>query len=172
LPVLAALAGAVRGLRGFERVFVDRFDGEVANDVSDPTGVDIVALDLGRSLLEVPATKRALIVGELDEDQLGALTTLRGIAIDREHDVRDVHNRGLTSTEQRVDLLQLSLQLKLALLESLDFLLELREIVASLCQGSPIGGEYEDGQERDEQQLLDHLSRTVPSVPAIFHRNR
>jgi len=46
LPVLAVLAGAVGGLRCLERVLVDRFDGEVANDVSDPPGVDIVALDL------------------------------------------------------------------------------------------------------------------------------
>ena len=114
---------------------MDRFDGEVAHDVSDPTGVDVVALDLGRSLLEVPATKRALIVGELDEDQPGALTTLRGIAIDREHDVRNVRNRGLASTEQRVDLLQLSLQLKLAVLESFDFLPELREIIAPFRSG-------------------------------------
>src|SRR5262249_60846959 len=89
--------------------------------------------------MEVPATERALIVGELDEDQLGARTTLRGMAIDRDHDVRDVDNRGLASTEQCVDLLQFSLKLKLALLEGLNFLLQLGEIVARLVLDHPSG---------------------------------
>jgi hypothetical protein len=73
----------------------------------------------------VPAAKRALVVREFDEDQPGALTAPRGIPRDREHDVRDVSDRILATPEQRVDLLQLALKLKLALFESLDFLPEL-----------------------------------------------
>jgi len=53
------------------------------------------------------------------------------------------------------------LHLKLALFESLDFLPELGEIVACFGQGSAVGGECEDGQERDKQQVLDHQSRKV-----------
>src|SRR5882724_710560 len=76
LPILALFVGAAGGLGGPERIFVDRFDREVPNDVSDPTGVDIVAVNLRRRLLEVPATKGALIIRELDEDKLGVRAAL------------------------------------------------------------------------------------------------
>jgi hypothetical protein len=76
LPVLTVLAGTVGGLRRFERILVNRFEGKIAKDVSDLAGADIVAFNLRQCLLDVATTKVALIIGKLDEDQFGALTSL------------------------------------------------------------------------------------------------
>jgi hypothetical protein len=135
---------------------------EVAEDVFDPTGVDIIAVDLRRRLLEVPAAKPALVVREFDEDQPGALTALRGIPTNREHDVRDVSDRILATPEQRVDLLQLALKLKLALFKSLDFFLEVREIVSCDGRGIAIDQEHEDRENAMNGTGVD-LRHPLPS---------
>src|SRR3990172_5498406 len=63
LPVLALLAGAMGGLGGLPRLGMDRVQGEIAEDVSDLAGVDVVLLERRQRVGEVPLAERALVVG-------------------------------------------------------------------------------------------------------------
>jgi hypothetical protein len=61
---LAVLAGAVDGFRCLETVLVDRFDGEVAKDVPDPSGVD--TQHQGGDGLRAPALLGARLVRKFE----------------------------------------------------------------------------------------------------------
>ena len=67
LPELPLLASAAAGLGGFEGVLVDRFQGKVAKDIFDLPSADIVLLDLGHRLTDVPRAEGSLEIGEFDE---------------------------------------------------------------------------------------------------------
>ena len=69
LPELALVGGAARGARGALRERMNRVEREVAADVAQLAGVDVVLLDLlVRGDVEL-AAERALQVGELDHRQ-------------------------------------------------------------------------------------------------------
>ena len=84
LPVFALLARAVRGLGCLERQRVDGFERKVPDDVLELAGRDVVPFELGVRLTDVPAAERSLVVGEVDQRQLGILISLEGCPIDAE----------------------------------------------------------------------------------------
>ena len=87
LPVFALVASTMACFRRFEGVLVDGFQGKVAHDILDLAGLNVVLLDLGHRLTDVPAAEGSLEIGEFDQGQLGGLLTFRRCPIDIEHHV-------------------------------------------------------------------------------------
>ncbi len=82
LPVFSLVLGTVGRFMGFKGLFVDRFQWEVAEDVFDFTGFDVISLDLGQRHTDVPGAVRSLIIGEVDKRQLCVLITLIRVTTD------------------------------------------------------------------------------------------
>ena len=69
---------------GLESLFVDLLERQVQGDVADLAGVDELGSNLRGRLTDVPATVRSLIVGELDQCELGTAGTLHRVVPDIE----------------------------------------------------------------------------------------
>ena len=85
LPVFALVARTMACFCRFEGVLVDGFQGKVAHDILDLAGLNVVFLDLGHRLTDVPAAEGSLEIGEFDQGQLGSLLTFRRCPINSEH---------------------------------------------------------------------------------------
>ena len=71
LPVRPLVVGAAGGLGGAERLRVDVLERVVAEDIPDLAGVDVLRLEPGQHLGEVPSAQWALVIRELDDGQPG-----------------------------------------------------------------------------------------------------
>ncbi len=67
LPELVLFESALSGLVGLDGLRMQLVDREVPKGVQNFSCIDIVLLDQGHRLPEVPDTERALVVGELDQ---------------------------------------------------------------------------------------------------------
>src|SRR5205085_1525567 len=124
LPVLALVAGTLGGLGGAQRIGVDLFERQVADDVAQLAGGDVVPLDLRHRLLHVTAAERALEVRELHQDERGAVAALREPVADDQLELLGHHRGrrapGAPTLAQRLDVLQVALHRADAGLEGLD----------------------------------------------------
>lgn len=75
-PVFFLVSGTIGCFMGFKGLFVDGFQWEVAEDVFDLTGFDVISLDLGQRHTDVPGAVRSLIIGEVDNRQFCVQITL------------------------------------------------------------------------------------------------
>ena len=109
LPVLALIAGAVSRLGSLEGLLVNRLQREVADNVPQRAGLDVVSLDLRVRLTDVPGAERSLVIRELDERDLGVLAALRRAVADGQDGFGrgTGPGRGRGRTEQVLDLLEL-----------------------------------------------------------------
>ena len=82
LPVFSLFTGAVGRLGRLEGLFVDGFNRKVAEDIFDLACLNIISLDLGHRLPEVPSTKGSLVIRKLDQGQLSILVPFKGIISD------------------------------------------------------------------------------------------
>ena len=87
LPEFSLAPRTARGFGGLKGVFMNGFQGEVEDDISELAGRNVVLLDLRHRLTDVPATEGSLEVGEFDEGELGGFLAFAGRALDSEHDV-------------------------------------------------------------------------------------
>jgi hypothetical protein len=66
LPVFPLVPGAVGSFGGFERAWVDRLEREVPHNVLQLAGLDVLGIDPGHRLTDVPCAERSLVVGEVN----------------------------------------------------------------------------------------------------------
>lgn len=62
LPVFTLVAGAVGGLGHFEGIGVKLLNRKIPENVLDLARLDVLLLDLGQRLTDVPGAKRSLVV--------------------------------------------------------------------------------------------------------------
>src|SRR5215510_4792874 len=118
LPEFPLFAGTTRGFSCFEGIFVNRFERKVSYDIAQLAGINVVFLDLGHRLTDVPATERSLEVGELDHDQFSGFLAFAGCPIDIEHDVLGCSGwSSWLGAQEGFDLLQILLHRLLPILE-------------------------------------------------------
>ena len=70
LPVLPLSTRTVGCFGRLEGLFMNGGEGKVAEDVFDLPGCDVIALNLGQGLPDVPRAIGTLIIGKLDEGQI------------------------------------------------------------------------------------------------------
>ena len=87
LPVFTLVAGAVSGLCRLQGAGVELFDWKVAVDIFYLARLDVLLLDLGQRLTDVPGAKRSLVVGEIDDRHLRISFAQEGIIIDADDNV-------------------------------------------------------------------------------------
>jgi len=106
LPVFPLVARAVRGLGRLEGVSVDRFQGEVPGDILQLAGFDVLLLDLGQRLTDVPGAEGSLVIGEVDERDRRVALAFEGRILDTQHHVPGFgRSGGRSGPEERLDLL-------------------------------------------------------------------
>ncbi len=86
LKVFPLLSGALGRLGGLECVLVDGFEGELAEDVFNLPCLDVLLLDLRPRLTDVSGAEGSLVIGEVNQRDLGVLITLEGSAVGIEND--------------------------------------------------------------------------------------
>ena len=87
LPIFALLGGAVGGLGRLEGIGVKLLNWKIPEDVLDLARLDVLLLDLGQRLTDVPGAERSLVVGEIDDRHLRGFFAPEGIIIDADDDV-------------------------------------------------------------------------------------
>ncbi len=87
LPIFALLGGAVGGLGRLEGIGVKLLNRKIPKNVFDLARLDVLLLDLGQRLTDVPGAERSLVVGEIDERHLRVSFAPEGIVIDADDDV-------------------------------------------------------------------------------------
>src|SRR5262245_14106047 len=68
LPILPLFAGTKCSLGRFESLGMDRFNGNVFEEVPDLTGLDIIRENLRQDLVRVLAAKGTLIISKFDDN--------------------------------------------------------------------------------------------------------
>ena len=87
LPIFALLGGAVGGLGRLEGIGMKLLNRKIPKNVFDLARLDVLLLDLGQRLTDVPGAERSLVVGEIDERHLRVSFATEGIVIDADDDV-------------------------------------------------------------------------------------
>ncbi len=87
LPVFTLVAGAVGGLGRLEGIGVKLLNRKIPENVLDLARLDVLLLDLGQRLTDVPGAKWSLVVGEIDDRHLRVFFAPEGIVIDADDDV-------------------------------------------------------------------------------------
>src|SRR5437016_14665609 len=82
LAALALFSRTVHRFMSLERLRMNRFDREVAEDILHASSLDVLPIDLRKRLMRVPGAKRALVIGKLDDGNLRIALSVEGRAID------------------------------------------------------------------------------------------
>ncbi len=87
LPIFSLVGGAVGGLARFEGIGVKLLNRKIPENILDLARLDVLLLDLGQRLTDVPGAKRSLVVGKIDDSHLSVFLAQEGIIIDADDDV-------------------------------------------------------------------------------------
>jgi len=106
LPELVLVACAAGRLGRLECVFMDGFQGEIQDDIFHLAGLDVLVLDLGQRLTDVPGAEGSLVIREIDKRDLRQLLALERGALDIEHNIlRFSGGRTRSRSQEGLDLL-------------------------------------------------------------------
>ena len=84
-PILALITGAIGRLVGLEGLLVDGPQGQVTEDVSELSRVDVISLDLGQRHTDVAGAVVSLVVGEINQGERRVFFPFERVIVDVEN---------------------------------------------------------------------------------------